>query len=82
MTGFINSSGRLIVPLQFETSRGFQEGMCAVWQGGKWGFINLQGVVIIAPTFEDVSDFSDGLAAVKTEGKWGYITPCGAAGFE
>jgi len=62
--GFIDRSGKLVIPLKFDRVRAFHEGMCAVAIGTKWGFIDRTGKIRIAPKFFTARDFSDGLASV------------------
>ena len=37
--GFIDKSGKEVVPLKYEDVTGFKEGLAAVKLNGKWGFI-------------------------------------------
>ena len=62
--GYINTSGELVIPLQFELARPFSEGLAAVKQDGKWGFIDQTGKVMISPQYDYVLNFQDGLAVV------------------
>ena len=38
--GFIDKSGKEVVPLKYEDGRSFKEGLAAVKLNGKWGFIS------------------------------------------
>ena len=76
--GFIDASGTLVIPAQYDGASDFIGGLAPVEQGNKWGFIDQTGKVVIPLSFDDVRFFSEGLAAVESGGKWGYIDLSGA----
>lgn len=79
--------GEVVVPLQYDAVRDFQEGLAAVQrdvgeQGGlivvdQWGFVDKTGKEVIVPQYNGAYSFSEGLAAVKTGDKWGFIDKTG-----
>jgi hypothetical protein len=86
--GFIDTSGAVVINVQFDAVENFSEGLAAVaFDTDKtrhdsfdcsldqhWGFIDKTGKAVIQPQYSAVSSFSEGLAAVRNEeGKWGYI---------
>ncbi|MCH8902775.1 MAG: WG repeat-containing protein [Bacteroidetes bacterium] len=79
--GFIDLSGKEVMPLKFELPKeyfnrnnsGFQEGLIAVSIDGKTGFIDKWGNMIIEPKFEYAVAFSEGRSAFYLDYKWGYI---------
>ncbi len=88
--GFIDRTGKIVIPLQFDSANDFHEGLALVTAKGKKLFIDLTGHVVITPRFDIVDDFSEGLAAVNigetripnlglisNPGKWGYIDKTG-----
>lgn len=76
--GFINTSGKLVIPVQYEEVGGFHEGVASVKVGEKYFFINKSGKKAFDKAFFAVGDFSEGLAcAAAGEGKWGYIDRTG-----
>jgi len=85
--GFIDATGRMIVPPTHFNARDFHEGLAAMEgevttsgsDGGtvKWGFIARTGEFVIPPQYGIVHDFSEGLAAVNNDGKFGYIDSTG-----
>jgi hypothetical protein len=88
--GYIDRTGKIIVPLQFDGANEFHEGLALVTSGRQKAFINEAGQVVIKPNFDIVDDFSEGLAAVNigqrripnigvisNPGKWGYIDKTG-----
>lgn len=69
--GFINSTGKVVIPAQYEFVDKFSEGLAAVRfkatnsQASKWGYINRTGKTVIGPMFEKKpSGFSEGWAVV------------------
>ncbi|MCL2168253.1 MAG: WG repeat-containing protein [Lentimicrobiaceae bacterium] len=75
--GFIDKTGKEVIPFTFQLAESFSEGLAAVKRNGKWGFINKAGKEITAFNFQRVGNFSEGLAAVKRNGKWGFIDKTG-----
>src|SRR5271170_7980314 len=59
--GYIDPTGLLIIPAQFEVARSFSEGYAGVRQGGLWGFIDKTGKFVIPCHYQDVGPFSEGL---------------------
>lgn len=41
--GFINHSGELVIPYNYDYADDFSEGLAVVIQDGKWGFVDKQG---------------------------------------
>ncbi|MBX9688490.1 MAG: WG repeat-containing protein [Candidatus Obscuribacterales bacterium] len=84
--GFLDRSGKKVIPAQFAAVHAFHDGRAAVFfpttpekkAKGNWGFIDKTGKLIIPAKFPIVDDFSEGLAAVQAEnGKFGFIDPDG-----
>jgi len=88
--GFIDRTGKLIIPLQFDSANNFHEGLALVTANKKTLFVDGSGRVVITPQFDIVNSFSEGLAAVNigqtripniglisNPGKWGYIDRTG-----
>ena len=86
--GFIDETGKVIIPTRFNEAKPFSEGLAAVvvsdeeYAGGKVGYVDRTGTMVIKPQFDlggSVSDysFSQGLAAVTVIDKWGYIDRAG-----
>jgi len=77
--GFIDRSGKTVIPPQFDLTYGFSEGLAAVQIGKKWGYIDKTGRLVIAPQeFWNVKPFHNGLAQVQTkDGSVGYIDGSG-----
>jgi WG containing repeat len=71
--GFIDKTGSMVIPPQFDFTLGFSEGLAMVEVGGKYGFIDKTGAFAVEPRFDGAAWFSEGLAAVKLDDKWGFI---------
>ena len=75
--GFIDRTGKEIVPPTYDWVLNFTESLAAVELDGRWGFINTKGELVIPLGYDDVSPFHDGLAAVRLGGKTGFINKKG-----
>jgi hypothetical protein len=81
--GFVDTSGSMVIPAQYDQAYGFSEGVASVKLDGKCCYIDKTGTVAIEPEVE-VSiayDFMDGLALVRVgdekTGKSGCIDKTG-----
>lgn len=70
--GFIDTTGRKVIPAQYKSVHEFSEGLAAVQMPSdsnapeKWGFINTSGQMVIGPRFSiQPGDFSCGYALVQ-----------------
>lgn len=75
--GYIDTSGHLAIPNQFDSVGPFVEGLARVNLGNQVGFIDKTGKYVINPQFYKAGDFHDGLAAVQGDGGWGFINKAG-----
>jgi hypothetical protein len=64
--GYIDKTGRLIIPFKFEAAQDFSEGLAAVKIKEKTGYIDETGNFVIPPRFLASFPFSGGLALVIT----------------
>ncbi|MHB8067861.1 MAG: WG repeat-containing protein [Desulfobaccales bacterium] len=62
--GYIDQTGRLIIPCKFESAADFSEGLAAVDIKEKTGYIDKTGKVVIPPRFLSGYPFSGGMALV------------------
>ncbi|MEP7355078.1 MAG: WG repeat-containing protein [Acidobacteriota bacterium] len=89
--GFIDKSGKLVIPARFAEANDFAEGMAAVrveeGVDSKFGYLDQTGAFAIMPQFNQAYAFSEGLAAVEIGGTavdhqllgatWGFIDKAG-----
>ncbi len=69
--GYIDRTGKLVVPAVFGGALDFSEGLAPIAglaDGGKWGYIDHTGAIAIAPQFDAADVFVDGLAAATAAG--------------
>jgi hypothetical protein len=72
--GYIDQTGKLVIPFLYEYAHNFSEGLAAVKFNGKYGYIDKTGKWVIQPQFTGGGIFSEGLAAAGLEeSKYGYI---------
>ena len=72
--GFVDASGQLQIPYQFDDALSFGQHLAAVKVDGYWGYISLNGKVVIEPVFLAAKSFSGGSAPVQTDNGWQFIT--------
>ncbi len=75
--GFVDKSGKEVVPCRYDEVRYFLYGLAAVQLGGKWGFVDKSGKEVVPCRYDEVRDFLEGLAAVQLGGKWGFVDKSG-----
>lgn len=62
--GFIDTTGKVVIALQYDDVWSFSEGLAGVQKNGKWGFIDKTGKMVIAPQYDHFSHFKNGQAKV------------------
>lgn len=75
--GFIDITGKEVIPCVYTHCSRFSEGLAAACQQGKYGFIDKKNTFVIAPQFDAAWAFSEGLAEVTTRKKAGFIDKTG-----
>ncbi len=76
--GFIDSTGKEIVPLKYDYAESFCNGLALVSINYKTGFINSTGKEAVPLKYDYAGKcFYNGLAKVKIFDKWGYINADG-----
>jgi hypothetical protein len=67
--GYIDRTGKIVIPAQFNRAENFSEGLATVEIGEKYGCIDLNGNMVIPPQFNDyIYRFGNGLAKVDRSG--------------
>ena len=77
MLGFIDKTGKVIIPIKYANLELFDEGIAAFMIDKKWGYLNASGKIVIPATFDEVTYFKEGLAAVMVDKKWGFMDKTG-----
>jgi hypothetical protein len=74
--GLIDTTGKFILPCEYEDVGSFKEDLCPV-KNKKWGFVDKNKKLIIPFQYDYASGFSYGLARVKQKDKVGFINHAG-----
>lgn len=76
--GFIDRTGKMVIPPTYDAAYDFSEGLAAVRVGNGWGYINHDNKLVINIEHHVAEEFQGGLARVTWPGgKWGYIDQTG-----
>lgn len=75
--GFIDTTGKLVIPCKLDDTYPFREGLVRVEKDGKYGFIDTTGKLVVPCEWDDAYSFRDGLACVEKDDKWGFIDTTG-----
>ena len=77
--GFIDRTGKMVIPPQFDTADRFSEGLAFVKKGKQVGYINRQGKFALRSPFDPSQPFSDGLTPISLpKQSQGFIDKTGA----
>ena len=71
--GFIDVTGRIVIPPTLDFAHQFSEARALAWANGHVGYIDRSGKFVIPPRFEAGQSFHEGMAAVQLGGLWGFI---------
>ena len=75
--GFIDKTGKEVIPIKYDNAWGFSEGLANVRLNNKWGFIDKTGKEVIPIKYNYADRFSEGLALVILDKKYGFIDKTG-----
>ena len=79
--GYIDRSGRIVIPPRFESAQRFSEGLASVALDGRRGYIDATGELVLVPEQEPAGpihrQFAGGLAAVRVGKGIGFIDRAG-----
>jgi len=81
-TGFINSTGQVVIKPNFLTAGEFSEGLASARINGTYGYIDETGKFVIQPQFDYATPFSEGLAVVYKDGQPFFINKQGQKSFQ
>lgn len=62
---FIDKTGKMVFPVDYNGAWIFSEGLVTVGKGGKWGYIDTTGKEIVPCQYDAAADFFEGFARVK-----------------
>ncbi|MDR2146809.1 MAG: WG repeat-containing protein [Tannerella sp.] len=71
--GFIDRTGKEIIPLKYDFAGNFVDGLSCVELGDKYGFIDRTGKEAIPLKYDFAESFEYGMSRVKLNGKYGFI---------
>lgn len=71
--GYMDRSGRLVIPCSFFDADDFNKGVARVKQKNKFGLINPQGKFIAKPVYDYIYPFAGDIARVEKGGLTGFI---------
>ncbi|HZJ76736.1 MAG TPA: WG repeat-containing protein, partial [Oscillospiraceae bacterium] len=75
-SGYVNKTGKIVVPLIYDRAENFSEGLAVVVKDGKLGFIDKDGREVIPLNYYPyyyAYGFSEGLSVIFIDNKYGYI---------
>ena len=75
--GYIDKTGREVIPCKYDDANDFREGLAKVQKSGKYGFIDKTGREVIPCKYDEAYATSEGQALAKKSGKWGAIDKTG-----
>ncbi len=64
--GFVDTTGKIVVPLIFEGVGKFSSGLAAVKKEGKWGYINKKGDFVLPAQFTSHREFEAGSVIINS----------------
>ncbi len=68
-SGYIDSSGSIVIAPRFWSAGEFSEGLAAVRENGRYGYINVSGEYILPPLYDYALPFKSGIAKVYIDGE-------------
>jgi hypothetical protein len=63
--GFIDTTGKVVIKMQYEDCHFFKEGLASFQKNKKWGFLDRTGKVVIEPQFDQAYFFENGIAEIR-----------------
>jgi hypothetical protein len=77
--GYIDITGKEVIPLELMNVGSFSEGMASGWKDGQFVFIDKTGKIALAPIYNSkTGGFHNGLARTQIGARCGYINEAGA----
>ena len=73
LCGFIDTTGKEVIPCEYDEVAGFCDGLAIVKRNGKYGYINKNNEIVIPIEYDSAFGAGGGLACVGNGGKYGYV---------
>jgi hypothetical protein len=77
--GYIDETGKIVIPLKFEWTNDFHEGLAVVkvWDDTsifrwRFGYIDTSGRFVVPPIYDSADDFRNGRAHVRWYDEYGF----------
>lgn len=77
LVGFMDSTGRQVIPCIYESADSFEEGLSLVKKDNKYGFVDKSGRVVVPMEYKMLSKPYEGAIAACKDSLWGYIDTLG-----
>jgi len=71
--GFVDTSGREIIPIVYDNVSIFKDGFAKASLNGKYGLLNKKGNEVIPLIYDNIEYTSEGMTGVFMNDKWGFI---------
>lgn len=71
--GYIDPSGTLVIPCEYDSCGNFADGLAYVSKSGKYGYINSDNETVIPFEYDSAFGTGSGLATVRKDGKYGLV---------
>jgi uncharacterized protein YfaP (DUF2135 family) len=71
--GFIDRSGNIVIPIQYDSVSVFIDGVSRVSNGGKLGLIDESGRTLLPIAYDEIGEFSDDIAYVRQNDRIGFV---------
>ena len=75
--GYIDKTGKVVVPVEYSGTIGFCEGLASMRKDGKWSYVDKTGSTVLKVDYDNARNFSEGFAWVEKNNKWGCIDKTG-----
>ncbi len=80
-TGYMDSTGKMVMPMVYRQSRGIENGLIRIELDGKWGVINLKNETIVPFKYDKIGYWANDIALVSIRKNYkdfyGYINKKG-----
>ena len=76
-SGFVDTTGKLVVPIQYDAFRDFDNKTGFVMNNGKYALVDYAGKFLTGFIFDGTSSFFENICKVLVNGKLGYINRTG-----